>query len=54
MKAFKYKTVSEYDAEIARVVKVLESTQSDYIRRDYTKYLKRLLREKEALTRTHV
>lgn len=43
--AMKYKTPREYRAEIARVKSALERTDSEYLRNDYGKYLKRLQRE---------
>lgn len=37
--------VRDYPAEIARVEKAVATTKSDYLRRDYEKYLKRLKHE---------
>ena len=39
------KTLSDYQKEIARVQSAIDSTESEYLRRDYGKYLKRLKRE---------
>lgn len=36
-----------YEIEIARVKAALEKTQSGYLKRDYTKYLKKLYRERK-------
>lgn len=41
----KYKTPGEYRTEIARVKLVLGRTNSECLRNDYGKYLKRLQRE---------
>lgn len=38
-----------YEIEIARVKAALEKTQSGYLKRDYTKYLKKLYRERKKL-----
>jgi hypothetical protein len=38
-------TISEIKKEIARVQVALANTQSEYLKRDYTKYLKKLQRE---------
>ena len=42
----RFKTYIEYQTEIARVREVTDRTNSERLRRDYGKYLKRL--EKEA------
>lgn len=39
------KTLSDYKKEIERVKTAIDSTESEYLRRDYCKYLKRLYRE---------
>lgn len=39
------KTLSDYQKEIARVQSAIDSTESEYLRRDYGKYLKRLCGE---------
>lgn len=39
------KTLSDYEAEIARVTVAIAKTNSEYLRRDYGKYKMRLLRE---------
>lgn len=39
------KTLSDYEAEIARVTAAIAKTNSEYLRRDYGKYKMRLLRE---------
>ena len=39
------KTLSDYQKEIARVQAAINSTDSEFLRRDYGKYLKRLKRE---------
>ena len=36
-----------YEIEIKRVKNALKNTESEYLKRDYTKYLKRLLRERK-------
>ncbi len=41
----RYQTKSEYKKEIARVQAAIDSTDSDFLRNDYGKYLKRLKRE---------
>lgn len=44
------KTLSEYEKEIARVEKAIERTQSEHLKRDYTKYLRRLKGELKRIT----
>ena len=39
------KTLSDYKAEIERVEAAIETTESEYLKRDYRKYLKRLKKE---------
>lgn len=39
------KTIADYQKEIERVQKAIDSTDSEYLRRDYGKYLKRLKRQ---------
>lgn len=39
------RTVGEVKKEIARVQAALATTKSEYLKRDYTKYLKRLQKE---------
>ena len=39
------KTLEDYQKEIARVKDALRRTKSEYLKRDYEKYLKRLQRE---------
>ena len=38
-----------YEIEIARVKNALKNTKSEYLKRDYTKYLKRLCKERKRL-----
>ena len=38
-----------YEIEIKRVKNALKNTDSEYLKRDYNKYLKRLLRERKRL-----
>ena len=40
-----FKTLSDYEKEIARVQAAIDSTDSDFLRSDYGKYKKRLKRE---------
>ena len=47
----KPQTITEYRAEISRVEQALAKTDSEYLRRDYGKYLKRLKREIKQLRR---
>lgn len=39
------KTLADYEKEIARVQAAIDSTDSEFLRRDYGKYKMRLLRE---------
>lgn len=39
------KTLSDYKTEIERVEKAIERTDSEHLKRDYGKYLKRLKKE---------
>ena len=39
------KTLSDYQSEIARVQAAIDSTDSEFLRRDYGKYKKRLQKE---------
>lgn len=39
------KSLEDYQNEIARVQDALQRTQSEYLKRDYEKYLKRLQKE---------
>ena len=39
-----------YEIEIKRVKAALEKTNSEYLKRDYSKYLKKLYRERKRLT----
>ena len=41
----KYNTVEEYKAEIERVKAISRNTHSEYLKRDYAKYIKRLQKE---------
>lgn len=41
----RFGTLAEYQREINRVQTALEKTDSDHLRRDYGKYLKRLQKE---------
>ena len=41
----KFDTVAEYKKEIARVQAAIDSTCSDFLRRDYGKYMKKLKKE---------
>lgn len=45
------KTIKEIENEIARVKTALANTKSEYLKRDYTKHLKRLHQEKHRLLR---
>ena len=38
-------TLADYQQEIARVQAALDKTESEHLRRDYSKYLKRLHRQ---------
>lgn len=40
-----YKTIADYEKEIARTQAAIDSTNSDFLRRDYGKYKRRLQRE---------
>ena len=40
-----FKTLADYEKEIHRVQAAIDSTESDFLRRDYGKYKKRLQRE---------
>lgn len=41
----KYNTVEEYQAEIERVKAISRKTRSEYLKRDYAKYIRRLQKE---------
>ena len=43
----KFNTLKEYQIEIARVKAAIEKTNSEYLKQDYLKYLKRLQRERK-------
>jgi hypothetical protein len=43
------KTAEELQKEITRVKTALQKTQSPYLKRDYEKYLKRLLKQQKAI-----
>lgn len=45
----KFETVAEYKKEIARVQAAINSTCSEFIRRDYGKYMKKLKKEMRRL-----
>lgn len=44
-----FKTITDYQREIARVQAAIDSTDSDFLRSDYGKYKKRLKREMRLL-----
>ena len=46
-----FRTEEEYKKEIARVQAAIDSTNSDFLRRDYGKYKKRLEKEMRRLIR---
>lgn len=41
----RFQTVEEYEKEIARVQAAMDKTDSEFLRRDYGKYMKRLQKE---------
>lgn len=41
-----FKTITDIEKEIARVQAAIDSTNNDFLRRDYVKYIKRLKIEK--------
>lgn len=41
----KFNTVEEYKAEIEKVKAISRNTHSEYLKRDYAKYIKRLKKE---------
>ena len=41
----RFETVEEYKKEIARVQAAIDSTWSEFLRRDYGKYMKKLKKE---------
>lgn len=45
------KTFEDYKKEIARVKDALQRTKSEYLKRDYEKYLKRLQREQRKVVK---
>ena len=45
------KTLADYEKEIARVQAAIDSTDSEFLRRDYGKYKKRLIREAKRMMR---
>ena len=45
------KTLADYQQEIARVQAAIDKTESEHLRRDYGKYLKRLHREQRDYNR---
>ena len=47
----KYETLAEYQCEIARVQGALNKTNSEYLKKDYGKYLRRLQREARRFTK---
>lgn len=49
VKTLLFKTLTDYEKEIARTQAAIDSTNSDFLRRDYGKYKKRLQREARLL-----
>ena len=47
----KFETVAEYKKEIARVQTAIDSACSEFIRRDYGKYMKKLKKEMRRLSK---
>lgn len=47
----KFETVAEYKKEIARVQAAIDSTCSEFLRRDYEKYMKKLKKEMRRLSK---
>ena len=47
----KFETVAEYKKEIARVQAAIYSTCSEFLRRDYGKYMKKLKKEMRRLSK---
>lgn len=45
----KFENVAEYKKEIARVQSAIDSTCSEFLRRDYGKYMKKLKKEMRRL-----
>lgn len=48
------KTFADYEKEIKRVQAALDKTDSEFLRRDYGKYLKRLQRQARQFKRGRV
>lgn len=44
-----FKTITDYEKEIARVQAAIDSTDSDFLRRDYGKYKRRLQKQARLL-----
>ena len=47
----RFDAVAEYKKEIARVQAAIDSTCSEFIRRDYGKYMKKLKKEMRRLSK---